>query len=142
MKTYNADEVSIIFGGIPISGGFADGEFLRIEQNEEAFQTVVGTDGEVTRSKTNNKTARVTIILMQSSTFNAALSALHEADKITPGGTGVVPLLVKNNNGLDLYTAKDAWIVQAPDASFDRTATPREWVVECANLIRVDGGQL
>lgn len=136
-KIYNADEVSIVFGVLPIAGGLGDGEFLRVEQLTDAFEDVVGTDGEVTRSKTNDRRVTVTLTLMQTSQWNAALSLLHEADKNTAGGTGVLPLLIKDNNGIGIWTAKDAWIVKAPDLTFDRTATGREWVFRCASLVRV-----
>lgn len=138
-KIYNADEVSFSFSGVPCSSGWADGEFVTIEQNEDAFAIVVGTDGEVARSKTNNKTARITLKLLQTSTYNAVLSAIHEADKNTAGGTGVFPLLVSDNNGLAKYAAKSAWIVKGADVSFDRTATVREWVFECSDLLRIAG---
>lgn len=136
-KIYNADEVSIVFGVVPISGGWGDGEFCRIEMLNDAFEDVAGTDGEVTRTKTNDRRATITITLMQTSSFNAALSLLHEADKNTAGGTGVLPLLIKDNNGVGLWSAKDAWIVKAPDLTFDRGATSREWVIRCAALVRV-----
>ena len=53
-KTYDADQVSVLINGIELKG-YADGEFLRIEQEGADFTDVVGTDGEVTRSKTNDR---------------------------------------------------------------------------------------
>lgn len=136
-KIYNADEVSMVFGALPIAGGLNDGEFCKIEMVSDAFEDVAGTDGEVTRTKTNDRRATVTLTLMQTSDWNKALSLLHEADKNTAGGTGVLPLLIKDNNGIGIWTAKDAWIVKAPDLTFDRTATSREWQFRCAALVRV-----
>jgi hypothetical protein len=136
-KIYNADEVSFTFSGVPCTSGWADGEFVKIEQNEDAFTIVVGTDGEVARSKTNNKTARVTLTLLQTSDYNKILATIHEADKATAGGTGVLPLLVKDNNGLATFAAKSAWIVKAADVTYDRGATSREWVFECGDLLRI-----
>jgi hypothetical protein len=140
LKTYNADEVLISFGPILLNAGFADGEFCRIENNEEAFAVVVGTDGDTTRSKTNNRTARITVLLMQSSDANDLLSAVHETDKNAPGGPGILPLMIKDNSGRALYMAETAWIVKQPDAAFGREAGPREWIFETNALVTHTGG--
>lgn len=139
-KVYNADEVAISVAGIPITGGFADGEFVRIERETEAFSDVVGTDGEVTRSKTNDKRATVTIILMQTADANDLLAALHRTDKKTPGGSGVGRTLIEDLNGRALYEAAKSWIMTSPDVSFDREATSREWPIRLAELEDFTGG--
>ena len=139
-KVYDADQVAISIAGIPITGGFADGEFLRIERETEAFSDVVGTDGEVTRSKSNDNRATATIILMQTADANDLLTALHSNDKRTPGGAGVGRFLVEDLNGRSLYDAAKSWILTSPDASFDREATSREWQVRLAKLEDFTGG--
>jgi len=140
LRIYDAQEMTCNFSGIPLESGLADGEFLRVENAEDAFMTVVGTDGEVTRSKSGNKMATVTVILMQSSSGNQALSTLHNLDIETGNGAGVGPLLIRDRQGTAVYAASKAWIRKAPDASFDRTATSREWAIDCADLKRLDGG--
>ena len=130
----------MVFMGILIDSGYADGEFLTIEQEEQDFLTKVGTDGEVTRSKSNNRHAIIKLKLMQTSDGNTLLSALNNIDVNTPGGLGVGPMMILDQNGTTVYTAKSCWIAKPPDVSFDRTATSREWTLEVANLIRVDGG--
>lgn len=139
-KVYDADQVVMVFMGIPISSGYADGEFLTIEQEAQDFETKVGTDGEVTRSKTNNRHAIIKVKLMQSSDGNAALSAINNVDIAASGGLGIGPMLIKDLQGTTLYTAAKCWIAKPPDVSFDRTATAREWTLECAQLLRLDGG--
>jgi len=139
-KIYDADQVSMVFMGIPISSGFADGVFLEIEQEEDDFAHKVGTDGETTRSKTNNRNADVKVHLMQSSDGNAQLSVINLADVSAPNGAGVGPMLVRDRQGTSLYTAAHCWIRKPPDVSFDREATDRVWTLHCADLVRVDGG--
>ena len=133
-KVYDSNEVKISIAGIPIEGGFADGEFCRIEPETEAFTDVVGTDGEVTRSKSNDGRATVTILLMQTAESNAALSALHNQDKNTPGGSGVGRLLIKDLNGATIHEAAQCWIQNRPVANYDREATAREWPIRVADL--------
>ncbi len=139
-KIYDADQVSLSFMGVPIDSGYADGEFVTVEQSEQDFTAKIGTDGEVTRSKTNNRHAVIKVKLMQSSSGNAALSAINNLDVATPGGAGVGPMLIRDRKGTSLYTASKCWIAKPPDVSFDREATSREWQLECANLVRFDGG--
>lgn len=138
-KVYDADQISISIAGLPISG-FADGEFLRIERESNAFDDVVGTDGEVTRSKTNDDRATVTIRLMQTSDSNDLLSTLYNADKAAPGGAGVGPFMCRDAQGRALFIAEKAWIAKPPDQVFDRTATEREWMIRCAKLDGTYGG--
>lgn len=139
-KVYDADQVRISIAGIPITGGFADGEFVRIERETEAFTDVVGTDGEVTRSKTKDNRATVTILLMQTASANGLLSALHNIDKLVAGGAGVGPLLIEDGNGLTLHESLKCWVQNSPDVSYDREPTAREWPIRCANLIDFTDG--
>jgi len=139
LKIYDANEIMINFAGQPLDGGFADGEFVRIE-GEDFFTDVAGTDGEVSRSKSNDKRATITVLLMQTSDGNDVLNAIHEADRIAPNGAGVAPLVVKDLQGNSLHLAPEAWITKKPDVSYDREATPREWVFRCAELENHVGG--
>lgn len=140
MKFYDSDQITIIIAGILINKGYADGEFLSVVNNSDAFTTVTGTDGEKTRSKSNDNGAIVTLKLMQTAEANAALSVLHNLDKLTSGGAGVGPLLILDRSGTTLFEAESCWIVKRPDASFDRTAKEREWKIEVADLVAFDGG--
>jgi hypothetical protein len=137
--TYDADQVTVALGPIMLQG-FQDGEGVTIEQAAETFTAVVGMDGQVTRSKTLNRMATITIKLMQSSTANDLLSALHILDRDAPNGAGVVPLYIRDRNGRSLYTAAQAWISAPPSVTYDREATSREWVIQVARLERLDAG--
>ncbi len=136
LKIYDATEVDISFAGIPITGGFADGEFVRIERETEKFGDVVGTDGEVTRNSNKDDRATVTVILMQTAASNAVLRGLINADDATPGGSGVGALLInsaRNDGGL-LHEGAESWVMTPTDHSYDREATSREWQIRVAKL--------
>jgi hypothetical protein len=140
LKVYDPNQVSVIVGTINIEEGWDDGEFLTIEYDENAFETVVSTDGMVTRSKTNNAVATITVKLIQSSPSNDALSALHNVDLITNNGAGVVPLFINDKSGRSKYTALECWVEKFADVAFDREATGREWTLKAAKLITFTGG--
>lgn len=139
LKVYDSDQITLSLAGI-LLGGYAEGEFCRIEQEADNFTDVAGTDGEVSRSKVNDKRATITFLLMQTSESNALLSALANLDANTPGGAGVGALLIRDRQGTTIYKAAEAWVSRPPNVSFDQAATTREWTVRCARLERVDGG--
>lgn len=141
---YNPDQVSVVFAGIGIDpgagpGGYADGDFVTIEQDTDDFTDVAGTDGQVTRAKSSDGRATITIRLMQSSKTNPLLSALNQLDKNTPNGAGVGALMVRDKNGTSLHVAAEAWIAKAPAITYGREATAREWKLRCANLVNFVG---
>jgi len=133
--------VQVAFAGVPAQG-FADGDFLTISHETDAFTSVVGTDGEVSRSKTNDRRATVEIILMSTSPTNDLFSAIHVADLNSPGGAGVGAILVTDLNGTSLYTAGNAWIMKAPDVTYGREANERTWTLQVDKLIEFTGGNL
>ncbi len=139
-KVYDPTEISMNLCGIIIDSGFAEDTMIKIKQMSDDFTEVIGVDGEVTRSKTNDGRAEVTFMLMQSSSTNALLSVLNNLDKATSNGAGIGPLLIKDRQGTSLYTSPKAWIQRAPDVEFGSKATERAWVIKCAKLLRLDGG--
>lgn len=131
MKQYDPKDISAIFAGINIQG-FADGTYINVERNEDAFSLAVGAQGEGTRVKNNNKSGRITFTLQQSSPSNAELDALATADELSNSGTG--PLLVRDNGGNDLHKGEVAWIVKKPVAAYAKELSNREWIIETDNL--------
>ena len=137
VKTYDAASVSIILAGIPFEG-FADGTFVTIARDNASWNSLVGSDGEGARAKTNDKSGTITCTLMQTSITNDALSALMQLDEAS--GDGVAPLLVKDNSGRTLCQAETAWLEKPADVEFGREISNREWVIKTDNLQIFVGG--
>lgn len=140
VKIYDPDQVTIVFGATIIGSGWADGTFVSVEQDEDAFSLYVGTDGEGTRAKSNNASATITFTLAQSALANDLLSAQYNLDLLTPGGVGVVPLLVKDGSGRSLFAAESAWIQKPPRAEYGREVGTREWTIRTDSLVQFHGG--
>lgn len=137
---YDADQVAIWIGGV-LAEGFADGEYITVEQMSDGFSSVVGTSGEVARSKTNDRRVKVTLKLLQTSKTNAQLSAIHQRDLNAPNGAGVFEFLMEDlSSEGTIVQGHKAWIVKWPDAPNDRTAKSREWVIEIADGNRLEMG--
>lgn len=140
-RVYDANRVQVSFAGVPVQG-YADGDFLAITKESDAFTSVVGTDGEVSRSKTLDRRATIEITLMQTSKTNDLLAAIHKADIEAPGGAGVGAFLVVDLSGTSLYAAGNCWIKRSPDPVFGREAQERVWTLECDVLQDFTGGNL
>lgn len=138
VKTYDPKAVSVIVGSQPVTG-FAEGEFVKVERNEDGWSLLVGADGEATRAKNNNRSGKVTLTLLASSASNDYLSELQTADELS--GNSTVGIMIKDTRGTSLYTAATAWIAKQAPASFGKDAGTREWVLETDELIQFAGGQ-
>lgn len=141
LRNYDPAQVAIVWGPVGPISGFADGSFVTVEQNEDSFALSIGTDGEGTRAKSNNRSGTVTVVLAQSSPINLLLSAQHNIDINTPAGDAIGPLLIADRSGTSIYEAENAWIRKPPAAEFGRDgAATREWVFETEELVQLHGG--
>lgn len=131
LRQYDPKRVTITIGSSILSG-FADGSFVTVAFNEDAWTLQMGTDGEGTRSKSNNYSGRVTVMLMQSSPSNAYLSKLAIDDRLR--NEGAAPLLIKDANGETLFSSEAVWVIKMPDSDYSREASAREWLMETHEL--------
>lgn len=138
-KSYASDEVELVIGPYPITNGRADGDFVSVEYNNDFHTISVGTDGEVTRSKVNDRSATITITLQQTSDANDLLTSVWADDLNSPGGNPVA-FLLRDSNGRSLFAAEKCWVQTAPSATYGRDAGTREWVLQTNNLVAFFGG--
>lgn len=137
VKSFDPKQLAINCGGNPITG-YAEGTFIDIERDEDAFNFTAGADGEGARAKINVQSATITLTLIQSSASNDILSAFALADELT--NSGLFPLLVKDNNGRSLYAAETAWVQKFAKSEFSNDVTSREWVIRTDKLKMLVGG--
>lgn len=139
-KVYDADQITIAFGGVALKG-LAEDDVVTIEQDTDDFTDVVGIGGEVTRSKTLDRRATITIRLMQTSDSNDLLSAISNADVKAANGAGISAIMVRDRGtGRALFAGPESWIAKPPQVVYGRSAKVREWKLRVANLERYDGG--
>lgn len=139
VKANDPNNVAIIFGGVPISG-YGTGDFLTIEQDEDTFGDVTGADGETIRSKGNpHPMVTVTLTLMESSTSNSILSAMHQIDRLANNGAGVVPFLYKDGAGTSIFAAEKCWVSKPPSIIKGKEGKERAWTLRAKTGVRHDG---
>jgi hypothetical protein len=134
--TYSPEDVSVTVNGAVISG-FSDGTCINAEREEDAFTKVVGSDGQVTRSKNPNKSGTIALTLKGSSASNDVLSALASLDEIN--GSGVAAVIVKDNSGRSVCAGK-GWIKKTPTVEFAKEVTDREWMIDIGKFTVFVGG--
>ena len=135
--TYQPNLVTVSFRGVPLNG-FAPDIFITAERNNDTWAITVGSGGDSTRAKTGDKSGRVTLTLLGSSTSNAALSAMAKLDEQL--GTQIGPLAIKDLSGDDAAFAGRAWIVKPPNLEKANNESNREWLFETGDLEIVAGG--
>lgn len=137
VRTYDPADVIVSIGGVPMSG-YADGTFVTVARDEDAFTKVSGADGEVSRAKSNNRSGMLTLTLLQTSMSNNVLSAFALADEIA--NAGIVPVLVKEIGTSTILMSGEGWIKKFPDVAFSKDVETREWVLDLATLNMFEGG--
>lgn len=140
VKTYDAKFVIITFNGVPITG-FADGTFVSVAPSSDMYTKVVGADGAVARSRSNDDTAEVTITLMQTSLSNDFLSTQMLLDRTLNAGKGA--LQIKDLQGTSLHFFQNAWIKSKPTIEYAKDMSDRVWVFDTGQAdIEVIGGNI
>src|SRR5262245_28013572 len=119
-KVYNLDQVACAAGGIPISG-YGQGGAIKIEQMSEDVKVIVGVDGEVAFSRSNNKCRKVTVTVLQTSNANIILTGLHTANMKAPNGI-LFPFVVADTGGASLFASSAACLASFPDQEYSNEA--------------------
>ncbi len=136
LSTYDPKEITVTVNGSILSG-FSD-DVVTVERAEDQVADAAGADGEVIRTLTNDRRGNIQISLQQTSSSNLVLSALANADEQTGGS--VFPVLIRDNRGNDIHVAAEAWIQKQPQAIYNKSNSPRVWIIRCADLRMVVGG--
>jgi hypothetical protein len=133
--TYDAARVAVLVNGVPIKGS-GESTFVSVAQNEDDWTTTVGAKGEVSRSRTNDSSAEVTITLMQTDVAaREYLDGLAKVDKAS--GLGTFTLSIKDLSNGEAAIARNCWIQSQPDMSFEGEVGEREYIIAVPDLKRV-----
>ncbi len=138
-RTYDPAAHLLSFLGIPLTA-FGEDTFIDAARSEDGFKMTVGAGGEVARSRSRNRTGRVTITLLQSSPENDLLMQAAITDEAT--GQGIGPLFLKDRLGTTVLHAENAWIAKVPDMKRAKAVGAVEWMIDCADLEMFAGGNL
>lgn len=144
VSTWDASQMAIALGAIDISsvGGFADGTFIALANDDKYWGYKKGADGTFTRYKILARVSKITFTCQQSSIVNDLLSAAMLSDYNTPGGGGLANFNLKDLNGSTAVSAAHAFIEGPPDADWGEESNDRKWSIVLADTIQFHGGNI
>ncbi len=144
LKTYDPAGIILQVGGKIISG-FEPGTFISLVRTVDTWVLTIGPDGvDGIRTKSNNRSALMTMTLRQSATSNLILSNLANAGEVA-GEDGlspdVVDVSITDLNSPDVnYTTGKGWIQKPADGVFADTPQGRAWQIMMLIVPMVHGG--
>lgn len=133
MKTYSASEHSFSFAGLACESGRGTDEFMSWEQKEPDISVKTGIDGESTVSESVVDYTELTLTIMQTSEYNAKLTALRLL-KVT------APIFVRDRQGTTMIASATARIMGPPAQKRGKEVGLCEWKFSIFNPTRFDGG--
>ena len=141
MKTYDPLKYDIVFAGINLNKGVADGTFIQVSSLGPGFTRKASVDGPATRSRQHDRGYQVRLTLMQTSEVNQRLSAIYKADRDgDANGQGVGTFRLADRAGETALECAKAYITDDPDIELAADASTREWMITCEDTDVTHGG--
>lgn len=140
-KDYDPTAVSIALGAPGSShtiSGLADGTFVSIDRNNQAWTVVSGAGGEHARSKSSDRSGTITLTLMQTSISNDYLSQMMTDDETSNSGKRTLNII--DANGDTVVICSEIWVQQAPTIEYGKDLGDREWTLEAGDIDIIVGG--
>jgi len=133
-KTFDSNEVSVNFAGRDLATSRADGDFVTLAFTTELYSMKAGADGEVTRSKNNDRSGKCTLKFMNTSEAHKVLTALYNEAEASANGDDIAPLQVRSRSTGLVYHAENAWISKHPDIAFGKEVGEVDWEISYERL--------
>jgi len=138
-NNYDPENVTVSFRGVDIKG-VAKGTFIKVEREVKTWTKKVGSTGSVTRSRSRDRTGKMTLTLMDGSPSNDLLMAMFLSDELR--GDGVGAFQVRDFSGNMRCNCVNAWISEPPKIERAEESGNTVWEFECADLTINAGGNV
>lgn len=138
---WSAADVTVDAGGIEIDqDNIGTEDFVTEEPQVKAFSLRMGLGGGVTYSQNKGLWSKVTVKVRQCASINDKLAALFALDVRTPGGSGIIPLYIKDRNGNYKFFCAQARLESDPGWTAGGEEKDLDWVFLCPNPEKFAGG--
>ena len=138
MKAFSFNNVSLLVQGQEITG-WSDGDDVIIaDRLNDTASHVIGVDGNMTMSLSNDRSGTLVFKLRQNSESNELLSTL-----ITTQENGVfIPVFVqcRNTEGGELISGTQGYIMKPAKVQFGQNLQPVEWTIVVERLDIINAG--
>jgi len=133
-KAWSINDLAISLNAIPLDGGgYGEDEVMSVEWTEDWYTKYTGADGEVTRVRTNNFGATVTLNYAQTADANDRLSAILNADLLLPNGAGAGVFNARDLQGRLVLASPRAWVMGPPPITLGKTVQVFAWKIDLAD---------
>lgn len=137
LHNYSPDFVDVVFKGITITG-FAEGTFIEVEREVDTFTKKVGSLGDVARTRSLNKSGKITITVMDTHPINDSLATVIAQDE--QDGSAVGAFSLKDRSGTSEVRAESAWCMKVPKLTRAQATGHNVYVFEAASIFIKHGG--
>lgn len=128
--TYDPDATILLLNDLPVFG-FADGESIVVERNEDFTNELVGIKGDVARAINRNATGTLTFTLMHNSPFVQVIEAMAHADY-----PPVVNFGMQDPSSFESFGSSQCWLKTDASHSWSNEVGSREYVFFATNIRR------
>ncbi len=125
-RQYDPRDVNVIVDSEFLTG-FADGTFVSCEKEEDAYETYVGAQGEVVRSRNAHPIGTITVTLEHTSPSNNTLNRLANSRNVFPA------YMVDRNTRQTTIGGSECWIQKPADEERGDEVSEVEWVIVVAD---------
>lgn len=130
VDVYDLTQVLCSFGPVQLRG-FADGDVVSLEYDEERETAVAGGDGDVVRVRRASRLATATVRLQRGSP--AALQLRQLLQSLLPP-LDQFPFKIDDIAGLTTYLSPNSWCTGSPAPTFSQDAPVEEWTFKLPKL--------
>jgi len=142
--TYSFLDVTATLAGptgvINLGAGAANSkEGITISLASPRNAMTVGADGEGMHNLKADKSGTVTVRLLASSTRNAALQAMYDAQALSSASWGDNVITIRNKGNDETTVCRGCAFQKQPDRVYGEEAGTLEWVFDCIKIDTVTG---
>lgn len=125
-STYDPKDVTATVGGTYLTGFSED--MVEIEKTENNFETKVGAQGDVVRTKVNNPLGTIKVTLLPSSPQVSYMDKLASSGKLVPVS------VIYSGTPKETTTATEAYVTKPANRTYGNEAADREYEIQCLDI--------
>lgn len=125
-QTYDAKSVSVIVNNVYLTGFSED--MVEIDKDEDSYDTKVGAQGDVVRTKNNNPLGTIKVTLL------AGSPQVPMLDKLAVSGALVPITVVSAGTNKEISSATEAYLSKPATRKYGKEADDREYEFKCLDL--------
>lgn len=125
-STYDPKDVAVIVAGTYLTGFSED--MVEIEKDEDNFETKVGSQGDVVRTKVNNPLGTINVTLLPTSPQVQFLDRLANTGQLVP------VTVIHSGTPKETVTSSEAYVKKPASRTYGNEAEDREYEIQCLDL--------